>query len=93
MSRDGRSVYNTGSGSNALDVFARLRRSGGIRQPDGAAGCIVDADGPVVSNCDNAGRALADAQAVTVSADDRNVYVASFNANAIAIFARQRYRR
>ena len=65
VSRDGRSVYNTGSGSNALDVFARLRRSGGIRQLDGAAGCIVDADGPVVSNCDNAGRALADAQAVT----------------------------
>jgi 6-phosphogluconolactonase (cycloisomerase 2 family) len=89
VSRDGKSVYNAAGGSNAVDIFSRARRSGALEQPDGDDGCIVDDGGPEVTDCDNQGRALVDAQYVTVSPDDRNVYIASFNANAVAVFARK----
>lgn len=97
VTRDGKNVYvatgfdrrvdeRTGAfAGSGVSVFARNTRTGGLRQLAGRAGCITH--DPTPSRCAD-GRALEGAQAVTVSPDGRNVYLAAAASNAVSIFSR-----
>lgn len=85
VSRDRRSLY-VASGGDALAVFARDRRSGAPRQLPGRAGCLSRSRRRGCAR----GRGLATPVGVTVSPDSRNVYVASYGTNSVAVFARSR---
>ena len=85
-SPDGRHVYVASSGAGAIVVLDRNRRTGALRQPRGARGCVADGGR---AGC-RAARALETPMAVAVSRDGRRVYVAAFDSNAIAAFARNR---
>lgn len=93
ISPDGRHIYAAGTGSDAVAVLARDRTTGALRQLDAGSGCIRELpeefDGPDPDDC-SAARGLAGAISIAVSPDGRNVYAASFTANAIAVFARDR---
>jgi len=77
-------VYVAAPGSTAVAVFDRAP-DGALTQKPGAAGCVSDTgSGPCAD-----GVALVSSNAVTVSPDDRSVYVsASGNSDAIAVFDR-----
>jgi DNA-binding beta-propeller fold protein YncE len=92
VSQDGRNVYVAGS-DGAVAVFARDQSTGVLRQPGGRAACIRPGGRGGCSR----GRALGgDFISVIVSADGRNVYVASGSlgevqgvaSGAVAVFAR-----
>jgi DNA-binding beta-propeller fold protein YncE len=85
VSSDGKSVYVTSLRPNSLAIFDRNRATGALTQKAGSAGCI--ADGPVKGGCEHA-RALKEPKDLAVSQDGKNVYVASFDSNAVAIFDR-----
>lgn len=84
ISPDGRSVYATSELNAAVAVFDR-DANGALTQKAGAAGCISDS---------GSGGACADGTAllaqlfVTVSPDGANVYAASFDSDAVAVFDR-----
>lgn len=84
VTTDGRSAYASSFDSDAIATFDRDPRTGALRQKAGAAGCISlgGAEG-----C-RKGRALDGARGIARSPDGRNVYVASPESNAIAIFDR-----
>ncbi len=84
VSPDGRNVYATSRGSNAITAFQRNRSTGALRQLPGAAGCI---SGVPLPGCAS-GTALLGPDVVVVSADGKNVYVGSFFGNAVAVFDR-----
>ncbi|HEX6688485.1 MAG TPA: beta-propeller fold lactonase family protein [Solirubrobacterales bacterium] len=84
VSPDGRNVYATSRGSNAISIFRRDRSTGTLTQPPASAGCISGLPVPVCA----AGRALVAPDVVVVSPDGKNVYVGSFFGNAVAIFVR-----
>jgi DNA-binding beta-propeller fold protein YncE len=84
VSPNGRNVYVTSRGSNAVTAFQRNRSTGALRQLPGAAGCIA---GVPLPGCAT-GTALLGPDVVVVSADGKNVYVGSFFGNAVAIFDR-----
>jgi DNA-binding beta-propeller fold protein YncE len=90
---DGHSVYVLSDGSNAVAVFDRDRR-GGLELKRGLAGCISDDGTPFdgVSHCVNGTALRIDdgSNAVAVSPDGRNVYVASRASDAIAVLDRDR---
>jgi 6-phosphogluconolactonase (cycloisomerase 2 family) len=87
VSPNGKNVYATAAGSNAVTVFARDIRTGALTQLAGTAGCISeDGTGGLCTD----GQALLGAFAVVVSAEGKNVYVASRDSNAVAVFARDR---
>src|SRR5947207_1687576 len=76
VSGDGKSVYAVSQDSNAVVRFNRNTATGAITQPAGAAGCISETGaGPCAD-----GHALTGADAVTVSADGKSVYVTSHSA-------------
>lgn len=82
ISGDGRSVY-----AGTLDgvaVFHRDRRTGAIRQLDGAEGCVADRP---LDKCAQ-GRALTNVRALTVAPGGRYLYVAARGSDAITVFAR-----
>jgi 6-phosphogluconolactonase (cycloisomerase 2 family) len=89
VSADGRNVYVTSDGSNAVAVFARHKKTGALTQLAGTAACVSDGAGGLGGAC-AAGRGLAEARSVAVSADGRHVYVASIGDSAVAVFARNR---
>lgn len=85
VSPNGKNVYVTSAGSNAVAVFARNVTTGALTQLAGIAGCVSeDGTGGLCAD----GKALLAPFAVAVSQNGKNVYVASRDANAIAIFAR-----
>lgn len=72
ISPDGGNVYVASAGSDALSVFARNRRTGGLSQLPGASGCLSQRPG---GGC-LVGRALNEPTSVAVSPDGDHVYVA-----------------
>ena len=84
VSPDGRNVYATALGSEAVTVFQRDRASGALSQPRDGSGCITTLPLPACAS----GRALGGPDVVVASPDGRNVYVGSFFGNAIAVFNR-----
>jgi DNA-binding beta-propeller fold protein YncE len=97
VSPDGRSAYVASYGSNAVAIFDRDPASGTLIQKQGGAGCIAEngfspelatISAPAAAEGCQDGRALEGARRVVVSPDGKSVYVASFDANAVAIFDR-----
>ncbi len=86
VSPDGRNVYVTSRGSNAIAVFRRNPTTGALTQLPAGAGCISGLPAPACTR----GRALVAPDVVVVSPDGRNVYVGSFFGNAAAVFDRDR---
>ncbi len=86
VSPDGRNVYATSRGSNAIAVFRRDRSSGVLTQLPAGAGCISGLPVPACTR----GRALVAPDVVIVSPDGKNVYAGSFFGNAVAVFNRDR---
>jgi DNA-binding beta-propeller fold protein YncE len=90
LSRDGRNLYVTARGSDAVAVFAREVSRGAGGRPGAGFGTLrqiacVSTRG--IGGCTRA-RALDQPMAVAVSPDDRNVYVASRGSDAVAVFKR-----
>lgn len=85
VSPNGKNVYVTSSGSNAVAVFARDVGTGALTQLAGTAGCVSE-DGTGGQCAD--GKALLAPFSVAVSQNGKNVYVASRDSGAIAVFAR-----
>jgi DNA-binding beta-propeller fold protein YncE len=85
VSPDGRNVYVAATGSDAISVFARNRRSGALRQLPGPRGCITNFPG---GGCKD-GRALNEPIKVAVSRDGTRVYVAArSHPSAVAVLTR-----
>lgn len=84
VSANGRNVYVTSRGSNAVTAFQRNRSTGALRQLPGPGGCVA---GVPLPGCAT-GTALLGPDVVVVSRDGANVYVGSFFANAVAVFSR-----
>ncbi len=84
VSADGRNVYATAFGSNAVVVFRRNRSTGALTQLAPGRGCIASA---AMTGC-STGRGLGGPDVVTVSPDGTSVYVGAFTGNAVAVFAR-----
>jgi len=84
ISPDGRNVYTTSRGSNAISIFRRDRSTGALTQLPASTGCISGLPVPVCAS----GRALVAPDVVVVSPDGKNVYVGSFFGNAVAVFNR-----
>jgi DNA-binding beta-propeller fold protein YncE len=74
LTADGRSAYAVGG--TGIAAFARNRRTGALRQLPRRRGVV-------------GGRGVSDTRAVAVSPDGRNVYVASLDYDAVAVFARR----
>lgn len=85
ISADGRNVYSTAFVSGAVGIFNRDPITGELRQKGGVAGCISeDGSGGLCRD----GTALDGARGLTKSPDGKNVYVASPESDAVAIFDR-----
>jgi DNA-binding beta-propeller fold protein YncE len=84
VSPDGRNVYATSLGSEAVTVFQRSPSSGALTQRLDGSGCIAAIPVP---GCVS-GRALVGPDVIVASPDGRNVYVGSFFGNAVAVFNR-----
>ncbi len=82
-SADGKNVYVASAGSDAVAIFDR-KPDGTLEQLPGTAGCISQAGS---GGC-QPGIGLDFARGVGSSPDGRNVYVASLESDAIAIFNR-----
>ncbi len=83
-SRDGATVYVTAFGSGAVDVLDRETNTGSLMQKPRSAGCLIVKSTP---NCARA-RGLLGASSAAVGPNGRNVYVAAFKSNAVAVFRR-----
>jgi DNA-binding beta-propeller fold protein YncE len=84
VSADGKHVYV--SSAHAVAAFARDLTTGKLTQLAGTDGCVSDTGS---GGACAVGKALDVASAAAVSADGKNVYVASFNSDAVAVFTRQ----
>ena len=87
---NGKSLYLTSYGSDAIAVFDRDSLTGNINQKAGSAGCVAEDNSvPAVASCAD-GRALDGPASVVTSVDDlgKSLYVASGSSGAIAVFDR-----
>lgn len=83
VSPDGKNVYV--SSSHAIAVFKRNPSTGALWQLRGTAGCVSESgNGGACAD----GKALESGWSVAVSADGKNVYVASSLSSAVAVFRR-----
>jgi DNA-binding beta-propeller fold protein YncE len=85
VSPDGRNVYATARGNDAVTAFRRNSSTGALRQLPGAAGCW---SGLPLPGCGQ-GRGVVGPDVLVASPDGHNVYVGSFFGNAVAVFARE----
>jgi DNA-binding beta-propeller fold protein YncE len=85
VSPDNRNVYVAAYRSDAVAIFDRDPRSGSLEQKSGRAGCVARDH----RSCAEA-KLLTGPEAVTVSPDGRNVYVATDPNNAVLVFDRDR---
>ena len=84
VTADGKNAYAVSQTSGAVLAFARDTSNGVLTQLSGIHGCISE---PAAEGC-KAGRGLHTADAIAISPDDKNVYVASAGSNAVAVFRR-----
>jgi DNA-binding beta-propeller fold protein YncE len=85
LSPDGRNLYATARGSDAVTAFHRNTSTGVLRQLPGTAGCW---SGLPIPGCGQ-GRGVVGPDVLVASPDGRNVYVGSFFGNAVAVFGRE----
>jgi 6-phosphogluconolactonase (cycloisomerase 2 family) len=85
VSPDNKSVYVASNSSDGVAAFARNTTTGALTQLAGTTGCVTDSGSG--GSC-AIGRRLSNPVAVTVSRDNRNVYVASGLDDGVAVFAR-----
>jgi DNA-binding beta-propeller fold protein YncE len=86
LSPNGKNVYVASSKSNAIAIFRRNARTGGLGQLGGVRGCIAVKG---ASGCATA-VGLSSPNSVAVSPDGRNVYATSRGSNSITVFRRDR---
>lgn len=85
ISKSGANAYVASSASDAVAVFRRDAKTGGLEQLTGTDGCVsASGSGGACAT----GRALDGAIAVAITSDGHNVYAAAALSNAVAIFAR-----
>ncbi len=84
VSPDGRNVYVASSGSDAIAIFSRDRKSGALTQGKGKGGCVA-AKG--AGGC-AAAVGLDEPNSVAISPDGLNVYATSRAGNSLTAFAR-----
>jgi DNA-binding beta-propeller fold protein YncE len=84
ISGDGNDVYVAAALSAAIDVLTRNPATGALTQAADGTGCLTSRP---IHGC-GAARALRGADAVTVSSDDRSVYVTAGISLSVAMFAR-----
>lgn len=82
LSPDGRFLYATGYGDNAIAAFARDGATGRLTQLAGSSGCAGGS--PPCA----AARGIGGPFKLAVSPDGRNLYLASRKARSLAVFAR-----
>lgn len=87
VSPDGKHLYAAGLNGDAVAIFARDRTTGVLTQLPAPAGCLAE-DGDGVTCTDAVG--LDGAAGIAVSRNGKQVYVASLDSSAIAVFARDR---
>jgi len=85
LSPDGKNLYFPATTAAAIAVFSRDPTSGALRQLAGTSGCISESG---TKGACAVGTALAGARSAAVSTDGTSVYVASYFADAIAVFSR-----
>jgi DNA-binding beta-propeller fold protein YncE len=86
ISPDARSVYVGAATSQGVTVLSRDASTGGLTQATNGSGCIVSAP---LTGC-TTGAQLNGADAVTVSANEKDVYATSLFSQSIASFTRTR---
>ncbi len=86
VSPDGRNLYVSDSGANALLAFDRTS-AGVLTQKTGATGCFVSV---TTGSCSTVSGLLGAVAVVVVSPDGRSVYTGSVNDPNISVFARSR---
>jgi len=84
VSPDGLNVYVGSFAGNSIAVFTRDPSTGGLAQPAGTTGCIVEVP---TSGCAPA-VALASPEGMAISADGNDVYVAAALSGALDTFSR-----
>lgn len=80
VSPDGKHVYMASPASSAIAIFARSTSDGSLT----AAGCVSNAGG----ECTDSTVPIGGAQVLAISADGKQLYVASEDSDAVATFSR-----
>ncbi len=86
VSPDGGNVYVGAFFGNAIAVFDRNRSTGVLTQPAGVRGCVTNAPTPDCAT----GLALQAPEGMGISADGKNLYVATAISNALLNLVRER---
>ena len=83
VSPDGKNAYVASAFSKAISILDRNASTGALTQEAGVDGCISETG--TGGNCTD-GLGLDGAQSVTTSPDEKNVYAAAPDSNAVTIF-------
>lgn len=89
VSPDSKNVYVAGEDSDAVAVFKRNTSNGQLSQLSGGDGCVENTGpvAPAIVSCSSA-RQLDNPEAVVVSPEGTNVYVAAESGDAVVAFSR-----
>ena len=84
LSPNGKHVYVASSKSDAVAVFQRNKRTGVLKQPKGAKGCVA------AKGAQGCGKAIGvdGPNSIALSPDGRNVYVTSRSSSSLTTFRR-----